>query len=187
MDRAYEESMENKGLLKVGWFHTHPGHGIFMSQTDRENHSLYRKKWQVALVIDPVRKIHGFFHGGECAPLSYVVMTEDPAYSKRPTSTGFDMVDVATNDVSDNATKIYQAVHKHRWGGKCRGQLQLCPDLFLFSGTKHVLRLNKSEIRRLVDNRIIDENGETWHFVIEGKNPKQTKQILCQWFASGAC
>src|SRR5579864_6772797 len=31
MDRKCEPLMESTGLLKVGWFHTHPGHGIFMS------------------------------------------------------------------------------------------------------------------------------------------------------------
>lgn len=75
IDHLYENS-PHKNLLKVGWFHTHPGHGIFMSHTDRENHRLYCKPWQVALVIDPVRETYGFFHGSECAQLTPVILPE---------------------------------------------------------------------------------------------------------------
>jgi len=75
MDRAYEESLDKQYFLKIGWFHTHPGHGIFMSQTDKDNHSLYSKKWQIALVIDPVRKTYGFFYGSECNRLSSFIVS----------------------------------------------------------------------------------------------------------------
>ncbi len=66
MDKAYEEANHTDGMLKVGWFHTHPGHGIFMSATDRDNHAMYNKPWQVALVLDPIRKTSGFFAGPQC-------------------------------------------------------------------------------------------------------------------------
>lgn len=71
MDKAFEEANHAYGMLKVGWFHTHPGHGIFMSATDRDNHAMYNKPWQVALVLDPIRKTSGFFVGPRCesAPL----------------------------------------------------------------------------------------------------------------------
>jgi proteasome lid subunit RPN8/RPN11 len=71
MDKAYEEANHAYGMLKVGWFHTHPGHGIFMSATDRDNHAMYNKPWQVALVLDPIRNTSGFFVGPRCesAPL----------------------------------------------------------------------------------------------------------------------
>jgi proteasome lid subunit RPN8/RPN11 len=66
MDRAYEEVNHASGMLKVGWFHTHPGHGVFMSTTDRDNHSMYNKPWQVALVLDPITMTSGFFAGPRC-------------------------------------------------------------------------------------------------------------------------
>lgn len=72
MDERYELMKERSGLLKVGWFHTHPGHGIFMSQTDRDNHLLYSKSWQVALVLDPKRKTLGFFAGADCKPVHHI-------------------------------------------------------------------------------------------------------------------
>jgi proteasome lid subunit RPN8/RPN11 len=87
MDRVYEELGQKAGLLKVGWFHTHPGHGIFMSQTDRENHRMYSKTWQVALVIDPVNNSHGFFWGGHCVEVREVIYSDTP-FRPNPNLTG---------------------------------------------------------------------------------------------------
>ncbi|NLN77739.1 MAG: LysM peptidoglycan-binding domain-containing protein [Armatimonadetes bacterium] len=49
-------------LRIVGWFHTHPGFGIFLSRWDmfiQEN--FFNLPWQVAYVVDPVGKTNGFF------------------------------------------------------------------------------------------------------------------------------
>ncbi|MGD0776796.1 MAG: Mov34/MPN/PAD-1 family protein [Candidatus Solibacter sp.] len=72
MDHAFEETSGTKGFLKIGWFHTHPGHGIFMSSTDKENHQMYQKPWQVALVVDPTRCTSGFFAGTRCEPIPVI-------------------------------------------------------------------------------------------------------------------
>ncbi len=47
----------------VGWFHSHPGFGCFLSSIDRATQKIYQSlfKHAVALVIDPVRKSHKFF------------------------------------------------------------------------------------------------------------------------------
>lgn len=46
----------------VGWYHTHPGLGIFLSEWDLLIHRhFFRQPWQVALVIDPRDKLAGFF------------------------------------------------------------------------------------------------------------------------------
>jgi len=39
----------------VGWYHSHPGHGIFMSETDLDTHHklLQFSPFVVALVVDP--------------------------------------------------------------------------------------------------------------------------------------
>ncbi len=56
MDNKYPE------LKMVGWFHTHPGFGIFMSEDDYFIHNnFFSKPWSVAYVIDPVKKQDGFF------------------------------------------------------------------------------------------------------------------------------
>ncbi len=46
----------------IGWQHTHPGYGIFLSNYDmfiQEN--FFNLPFQIAYVIDPVRNLRGFF------------------------------------------------------------------------------------------------------------------------------
>ena len=46
----------------VGWFHTHPGHGIFLSRYDIFIHqNFFPGKEQIAVVFDPLRNYFGFF------------------------------------------------------------------------------------------------------------------------------
>ena len=46
----------------VGWFHTHPGYGIFLSSYDLFIHkNFFRLPYQVALVIDPCQNLRGVF------------------------------------------------------------------------------------------------------------------------------
>jgi proteasome lid subunit RPN8/RPN11 len=55
-----EERYPNKELL--GWFHTHPRMGIFLSGYDVWLHEhFFPNPWQVALVIEPHTSIGGFF------------------------------------------------------------------------------------------------------------------------------
>jgi proteasome lid subunit RPN8/RPN11 len=40
----------------VGWYHSHPGHGCFMSDTDIETQKkMFNTPWHFAIVIDPVK------------------------------------------------------------------------------------------------------------------------------------
>jgi proteasome lid subunit RPN8/RPN11 len=51
-------------LAIVGWFHTHPGLGVFLSGTDRRTQALYfSQPWQLAVVLDPENNEIGFFCG----------------------------------------------------------------------------------------------------------------------------
>ena len=46
----------------VGWHHTHPNLGVFLSGYDLFIHRhFFRERWQVALVVDPIRHEFGFF------------------------------------------------------------------------------------------------------------------------------
>jgi proteasome lid subunit RPN8/RPN11 len=46
----------------VGWYHTHPRMGVFLSHYDTWLHNhFFPEPWQVALVIEPVSAIGGFF------------------------------------------------------------------------------------------------------------------------------
>ena len=48
--------------LIVGWYHTHPRYGIFLSPQDRFIHkNFFNQPWQVAYVVDPVSEEEGFF------------------------------------------------------------------------------------------------------------------------------
>lgn len=50
------------GKQIVGWYHTHPKMGIFLSHYDTWLHSyFFPEPWQVALVIEPHKKLGGFF------------------------------------------------------------------------------------------------------------------------------
>jgi proteasome lid subunit RPN8/RPN11 len=54
---------EERGKALVGWYHTHPDLGIFLSDTDleRTHRVLFSEPFQVALVYDPVRGRAGYF------------------------------------------------------------------------------------------------------------------------------
>jgi len=51
------------GSTIVGWYHSHPGHGIFLSGTDLNTQRLsFNKIWQIAVVFDPQRREIGYFY-----------------------------------------------------------------------------------------------------------------------------
>jgi len=51
-----------KNSFIVGWYHSHPGYGCFLSDTDIDSQSAYFKEpYHVALVIDPARNLFDFY------------------------------------------------------------------------------------------------------------------------------
>jgi len=47
----------------VGWYHTHPGFGVFLSPMDTFiQDNFFNLSWQVAFVIDPLSGDEGLFH-----------------------------------------------------------------------------------------------------------------------------
>ena len=51
MDDVYKD----QEYLLLGWFHTHPGHGLFLSQPDQNIHGTYfREKYHIALELDSI-------------------------------------------------------------------------------------------------------------------------------------
>jgi proteasome lid subunit RPN8/RPN11 len=58
-------SMQER-LVVVGWYHSHPGFGVFFSETDRvcQQH-FFRQPWQVGMVLDPHSGEAGAFLGAE--------------------------------------------------------------------------------------------------------------------------
>lgn len=57
-----EKEISYKNHKIVGWHHTHPNYGIFLSRYDlfiQENY--FNLPWQIAYVIDPINQKEGFF------------------------------------------------------------------------------------------------------------------------------
>lgn len=80
--RACDERRDN--LEIVGWYHTHPGFGIFLSHHDLFIHQhFFNQPWHVALVIDPLAGERGFFQwsAGRVRPVGgwYLFGTEEEA------------------------------------------------------------------------------------------------------------
>lgn len=67
IDQARTEiELTYPGLTAVGWYHSHPGHGIFLSGQDMTIvRSIYNTSWNIALVIDPKKEKEGIFVGAE--------------------------------------------------------------------------------------------------------------------------
>ena len=58
--RQHDEKYPDKKI--VGWQHTHPGYGIFLSNYDLFIHeNFFNLPFQIAYVIDPVQQLRGFF------------------------------------------------------------------------------------------------------------------------------
>lgn len=58
------QEMEKKhpGKKILGWIHTHPDFGIFLSEYDRFIHqNFFKEAYQVAYVVDPIQRIEGFY------------------------------------------------------------------------------------------------------------------------------
>lgn len=56
----------------IGWYHSHPNHGVFLSAVDRKTQSLwFVQEWKLAIVLDPIRGEYQAFTGadGIAAPI----------------------------------------------------------------------------------------------------------------------
>lgn len=60
-DKLAEKYPDDTAII-VGWYHTHPGFGIFLSGMDQFIHqNFFTQIWHVALVLDPHARRSGFF------------------------------------------------------------------------------------------------------------------------------
>ena len=77
LHRQIERRFPDEAIL--GWQHTHPGFGIFLSAYDMFIHkNFFSQPWQVALVVDPKRQELGFFHWrkGEVQDCGFICKAE---------------------------------------------------------------------------------------------------------------
>jgi len=70
------ERMEGQRLL--GWYHSHPSLGVFMSGTDKETQRrTFAADWQVGLVVDPNDETFAFFVGEHSQPATWVALFDE--------------------------------------------------------------------------------------------------------------
>lgn len=84
------------GLKIVGWYHSHPGHGVFLSQKDMQIvQSIYNAEWHLALVLDTIYKDSAFFCGPQgrrlAGWLSYKAQAISHAYQMPATIRTIDL------------------------------------------------------------------------------------------------
>lgn len=82
-----ELSSKYPDKIIVGWYHTHPGFGIFLSQMDRFIHeNFFGLKWQPAYVYDPQAETEGFFFWNEASldPGRISIIPDKPADKPKP-------------------------------------------------------------------------------------------------------
>ena len=77
-------------LLIVGWYHTHPGYGCFLSDIDIDTQrKCFNKPYHVALVVDPIYQDAKFFKldkqtGGYREAIACVIKKREDEYVLRP-------------------------------------------------------------------------------------------------------
>lgn len=60
-DRERERRYPEGEKIVVGWYHSHPGLGVFVSSHDQQVHKQFHSWWQVAIVVDPKKAEFGCF------------------------------------------------------------------------------------------------------------------------------
>lgn len=108
------------GMLVVGWYHSHPGHGVFLSTQDMVIvRSIYNAAWHLALVIDPIQNKSAFFYGMKGIRLdSWVILKETPSSIRQlPYDTEIDLSEeklIQSNNVSNLDTGIESSDEERR-------------------------------------------------------------------------
>jgi proteasome lid subunit RPN8/RPN11 len=77
LNREIETHFPSESL--IGWQHTHPGLGIFLSGYDVFiQRNFFVQPWQIAHVVDPRRQEFGFYHwrGGEVRDCGFICVDD---------------------------------------------------------------------------------------------------------------
>lgn len=77
---------QHPDILRLGLYHTHPGYGVFLSQTDEDTlRGVFNLPHQIAMVVDPVKQEDGIFFCSDkkISPRAGYILydSKDPAYS----------------------------------------------------------------------------------------------------------
>jgi proteasome lid subunit RPN8/RPN11 len=103
----------------IGWYHTHPGFGIFLSGMDdfiQEN--FFSEPWQTALVYDPKSGEEGVFiwRDGKTVNEPFLIVPEDGANARRAgeQSSGGGDVKLPSGTLGDLMSRLQAAEQKQR-------------------------------------------------------------------------
>lgn len=100
----------HSGKRILGWYHTHPNFGIFLSEQDQFiQQSFFNLAFQVALVYDPVRKVHGVFSWRDSKPWrvrQYWIGTHQHSWDEPREKSEPPKADVASLKTAASATPI---------------------------------------------------------------------------------
>lgn len=102
----------------VGWYHSHPRFGVFLSTQDFFIHkNFFNQPWQVAYVIDPITNEEGFFvwHDGNAVRGEYFWLEgkrkETPIFKKDSHKELIENLDAKVGDVSKRVKKGLRPLH----------------------------------------------------------------------------
>jgi proteasome lid subunit RPN8/RPN11 len=77
---VWDHLHSNPSVQILGWYHTHPGLGVFLSGTDLRTQRLYfGSPWNIAVVIDPIARKIGYFFGEEGKRVKFFKKLADKA------------------------------------------------------------------------------------------------------------
>ena len=103
-DYIHEElAAKHHERIIVGWYHTHPGFGIFLSNMDAFTHeNFFSFPWQPAYVFDPQAETDGFFFcvGGELMQEEVCVIADVEPSIKEPFMAGVASDKIVVEDVA---------------------------------------------------------------------------------------
>jgi proteasome lid subunit RPN8/RPN11 len=66
-----QSAIEPKVTL-IGWFHSHPNHGVFLSEHDQFiQNNFFKNDGQITIVVDPIRGLRGWFFSSQGKIMKY--------------------------------------------------------------------------------------------------------------------
>jgi len=108
---------EHEGLAIVGWYHTHPGFGVFLSEQDVFIHrNFFNLPWQIALVVDPQSGDEGVFtwRDGEPAQTRRYWVGEEERLVLREVSAGGGDLAAILNGLRNDVDEINRELSHSR-------------------------------------------------------------------------
>jgi len=131
----------------VGWYHTHPGFGVFLSEPDLFIHAnFFNSSFQVAMVIDPLQDKKGLFVWRDGVPRTL------PAFW---IGTHLVHADERQEPVADAAprsdVRIEQLTRKARVASRITWALALASSSLIFVGATVIARQERAKQRLAVE------------------------------------